>query len=129
VVRRDLEDKAVGRSQDIPTADLVEKIGEILETMQKGLLEKARKEHDSCIAVADNWDDFVTALNNKKMVLAPWCDEVVCFSSLQFYNGVNYCGSLQPGSMRLYSCLSNGTASPLAPVIKPNGEFWKRLLV
>jgi hypothetical protein len=126
VVRRDLEDKAVGRSQDIPTADLVEKIG---ETMQKGLLEKARKEHDSCIAVADNWDDFVTALNKKKMVLAPWCDEVVCFSSLQFCTWVNYCVPLQPGSMGLYSCLSNGTASPVAPGIEPNEEFWKRLLV
>jgi len=76
VVRRDLEDKAEGRSQDIPMAGLVERIGEILDTIQKGLLEKAREERTSCIAVADNWDDFVTALNNKKMVLAPWCDEV-----------------------------------------------------
>ncbi|KAG0568351.1 hypothetical protein M758_6G011700 [Ceratodon purpureus] len=76
VVRRDLEDKTEGRSQDIPMADLAVKIGEILETMQKALLEKAREEHDSCIVVAENWDDFMTALNNKKMVLAPWCDEV-----------------------------------------------------
>lgn len=76
VVRRDLEDKVEGRIQDIPVAGLVEKIGEILDTMQKGLLEKAREERTFCIAVADNWDDFVTALNNKKMVLAPWCDEV-----------------------------------------------------
>lgn len=76
VVRRDLEDKAEGRSQDIPMAGLVEKIGEILDTMQKGLLEKAREERASCIAVAYKWNDFVTALNNKKMVLAPWCDEV-----------------------------------------------------
>lgn len=58
-------------------ANLVEKIGEILETMQKALLEKAREERTSCITVADNWDDFIAALNNKKMVLAPWCDEVV----------------------------------------------------
>jgi prolyl-tRNA synthetase len=76
VVRRDLEDKAVGRSQDIPVADLVERIGEILDEMQKGLLERARKERSSCIATAYNWDDFMAALNNKKMVLAPWCDEV-----------------------------------------------------
>lgn len=76
VVRRDLEDKTEGRSQDIPMANLVEKIGEILETMQKALLEKAREERTSCITVADNWDDFIAALNNKKMVLAPWCDEV-----------------------------------------------------
>ncbi|KAH9573469.1 hypothetical protein CY35_01G002000 [Sphagnum magellanicum] len=76
VVRRDLEDKAVGRCQDIPVADLVERIGEILDEMQKGLLERARKERSSCIATAYNWDDFMAALNNKKMVLAPWCDEV-----------------------------------------------------
>ncbi len=79
VVRRDSEDKAVGRSQDIPVADLVERIGEILDEMQKGLLERARKERSSCIATAYNWDDFMAALNNKKMVLAPWCDEVVIY--------------------------------------------------
>lgn len=111
MVRRDLEDKAEGRSQDIPMADLVEKIGKILETMQKGLLERAREEHDSCIAVAETWKDFMTALNNKKMVLAPWCDEVVCVSCLQIHPRVNHCVFLQLGNVRLFLC--NETAYPL----------------
>ena len=102
MVRRDLEDKAEGRSQDIPIAHLVEKIGEILNTMQKALLEKAREERTSCIAVADNWDDFMTALNNKKMVLAPWCDEVVYYLCLKFCTGFNYRGSLQTASMHYF---------------------------
>jgi prolyl-tRNA synthetase len=70
VVRRDLEDSMT---------DLVENIREILDTMQKELFERAREERNSCIAVAENWDDFMVALNHKKMVLAPWCDEVVSF--------------------------------------------------
>jgi len=76
VVRRDLEDKAEGRSQDIPVANLLEEITKLLEKIQKDLLERAREERASCIDVAYNWEDFITALNNKKMVLAPWCDEV-----------------------------------------------------
>jgi prolyl-tRNA synthetase len=52
-------------------ADVVEKIREILDTMQNRLLERGREGRDSYIAVANNWDDFTTALNNKKMVLAP----------------------------------------------------------
>ena len=76
---RDLEEKVEGRCQDIPVAELVERMREILDTMQKRLLERAREERDSCIALAENWDDFITALNDRKMVLAPWCDEKVSF--------------------------------------------------
>ena len=79
-MRRDLEDKAEGRSQDIPVANLLEEITKLLEKIQKDLLERAREERASCIDVAYNWEDFITALNNKKMVLAPWCDEVVSFA-------------------------------------------------
>lgn len=86
-----MEDKAEGRSQDIPVADLVERIGKILDEMQKHLLEKAREERSSCIATAYNWDDFMAALNNKKMVLAPWCDEVVNYSALTAYHVILLC--------------------------------------
>lgn len=89
-MRRDLEDKAEGRSQDIPVANLLEEITKLLEKIQKDLLERAREERASCIDVAYNWEDFITALNNKKMVLAPWCDEVVSFApfagKLLYYN-------------------------------------------
>lgn len=81
VVRRDLKHKAEGRSQEIPLGNLVKKIGDILEEVQSSLLEKAREERDTCIAIADNWDDFIVALNSKKMVLAPWCNEVVSGNS------------------------------------------------
>lgn len=57
--------------------NFVEKIGEILEIMQKVFLEKVWEERILCIIVVDNWDDFIVVLNNKKMVFVFWCDEVV----------------------------------------------------
>ena len=40
--------------------------------VQKDMLSRARKEFDSCIKTVTSWDDFVPALDEKKMVLTPW---------------------------------------------------------
>ncbi|KAJ7521567.1 hypothetical protein O6H91_19G060100 [Diphasiastrum complanatum] len=71
VVRRDNFAK-----EDVPLSDLVSRVTDLLEDIQSSLLEKARKERDSCIVTVNTWDEFVAALNDKKMVLAPWCNEV-----------------------------------------------------
>eukprot|EP00252_Welwitschia_mirabilis_P009001 TRINITY_DN2126_c0_g1_i2.p1 TRINITY_DN2126_c0_g1~~TRINITY_DN2126_c0_g1_i2.p1 ORF type:complete len:556 (-),score=134.52 TRINITY_DN2126_c0_g1_i2:88-1755(-) len=70
VVRRDTFAK-----EDVPVETLIKRVGEILEEIQKNLFERAKTQRDSCIVKALNWDDFMSALNDKKMVLAPWCDE------------------------------------------------------
>lgn len=71
VVRRDNFVK-----QNVPLDCLSSRVGEVLEEIQKDMFERAKVKRDSCIVKAENWDEFINALNNKMMVLAPWCDEV-----------------------------------------------------
>lgn len=71
VVRRDNFVK-----QNVPLDCLSSHVGELLEEIQKDMFERAKVKRDSCIVKAENWDEFINALNNKMMVLAPWCDEV-----------------------------------------------------
>lgn len=40
------------------------------------MLAAAKQRYSSCLEQVTTWDAFMTALNNKHMVLAPWADEV-----------------------------------------------------
>lgn len=39
------------------------------------MFNKAKKERDESIGKAYNWDQFMEELNQKKIVLTPWCEE------------------------------------------------------
>ncbi|KAK6911312.1 Proline-tRNA ligase, class II, C-terminal [Dillenia turbinata] len=60
---------------DLPMANLVEQVRDMLDDIQKSLFNAAKEKRDACIKVAKTWDEFVEALGQKKMILAPWCDE------------------------------------------------------
>ncbi|KAL6570883.1 hypothetical protein OROGR_000433 [Orobanche gracilis] len=70
VFRRDNGAKIV-----IANADLVEEIKELLINIQQNVFDVAKQKRDECIQVIHSWDEFVEALNLRKMILAPWCDE------------------------------------------------------
>ena len=38
------------------------------------MLDKARRERDSCISIVTKWENFTAALDKGHMVLAPWCE-------------------------------------------------------
>jgi prolyl-tRNA synthetase len=42
------------------------------------MYEKAKQARDSHLKHAENWKDFMQALNEKNICLAPWCDTVAC---------------------------------------------------
>ncbi|CAH6722719.1 putative proline--tRNA ligase [[Candida] jaroonii] len=73
VVRRDNGAKAV-----VALSELETKIPELLETMQKDLLENARKDFDNHRVVVEEWKDFVPTLNAKNVIVAPWCGDGDC---------------------------------------------------
>lgn len=57
----------------------------ISETVQKMLVDihcemfrKAKELRDSCIQEISTWEEFVPSLDQKKMVLIPWCEAVAC---------------------------------------------------
>ncbi|XP_043725730.1 proline--tRNA ligase, cytoplasmic-like [Telopea speciosissima] len=60
---------------DIPMSTLVEQVKDILASIQQSLFDAAKQKRDEHIKVVHTWDEFVEALNQKKMILAPWCDE------------------------------------------------------
>ncbi|XP_047047195.1 proline--tRNA ligase, cytoplasmic-like [Lolium rigidum] len=70
IVRRDN-----GTKVDIPSTDLVEQVRLLLNVIQVNLFETAKQKRDACIAPISTWDEFTAALNDKKLILAPWCDE------------------------------------------------------
>jgi hypothetical protein len=80
LVRRDN-----GAKMDVPMAGLVEKVQEILISIHENLFNTAKVKRDACIEVVHTWDEFMTALNNKKLILAPWCDEEVFSLSLSCF--------------------------------------------
>jgi len=74
IVRRDTGTKEFGVTYDRLNA----RISEVLDEIHNNLLNKARKIRDERIATVTKWEDFVPALDEKKMVLAVWCDQTKC---------------------------------------------------
>ncbi|BBG92980.1 Class II aaRS and biotin synthetases superfamily protein, partial [Prunus dulcis] len=65
LARRDNSDKL-----DIPVSNLVEQVKDILDRIQENLFDVAKQKRDASIRVAKTWDEFMEALNQKKMILA-----------------------------------------------------------
>ncbi|KAL5721845.1 proline--tRNA ligase [Ranunculus cassubicifolius] len=72
IVRRDN-----GTKEDIPMSSLVERVTEILDNIQQSLFDVAKQKRDACVTVVKTWGEFIKALGEKKLILAPWCDEEV----------------------------------------------------
>ncbi|VVB09762.1 unnamed protein product [Arabis nemorensis] len=70
VVRRNDKKKKV-----FPKSDLARGARLLLDSMHDDMLRFARKKRDECVKEVHTWEDFEFALNNRKLVLAPWCDE------------------------------------------------------
>ncbi|KAG6498372.1 hypothetical protein ZIOFF_046284 [Zingiber officinale] len=60
-----------GAKTDIPTGYLVDQVKEILISIQECLFNAAKQKRDACKKVVNTWDEFVLAMNEKKMILAP----------------------------------------------------------
>lgn len=59
------------------------RVPEILESIQRSLFEKAKRNLDSRIIKASNWADFMQALNARNFVLTPWCENTECEKSVK----------------------------------------------
>ena len=74
VVRRDTREKT-----EVALADLAAKVGELLEQMQKDMLERARNHVKNHTYEAKNYEEFCDTINNKPgFVKAMWCGELAC---------------------------------------------------
>ncbi|XP_028797357.1 proline--tRNA ligase, cytoplasmic-like [Neltuma alba] len=70
VVRRDNWEKV-----DMARDNLVKQVKDLLQNIQQNIFNVAKQKRDACIKVVHTWNEFVEALSQRKMILAPWCDE------------------------------------------------------
>ncbi|XP_076960201.1 proline--tRNA ligase, cytoplasmic-like [Bidens hawaiensis] len=64
-----------GAKVDIPMTVLVNKVKGMMDTIQQSMFDVAKQKRDACIQVTKTWDEFIQALVQKKLILAPWDDE------------------------------------------------------
>lgn len=62
-----------GEKVTVSLKDAAQTCHDLLEEIQKDMLQKARQERDARITIAWNFEDFMIALNKGNMILAPWC--------------------------------------------------------
>ena len=74
IVRRDTREKIT-----VSLDDIKEKVGEILETMQKEMLDRAKAHRDAHTFVAVNYDEFKEIVALKPgFIKAMWCGDQAC---------------------------------------------------
>ncbi|KAK8961123.1 hypothetical protein KSP40_PGU018605 [Platanthera guangdongensis] len=67
IVRRDNRLK-----EDVPMKNLVEHVRDLLSDIHKTMFNVAKEKRDACIKIVYTWEEFMTALNEKKLILASW---------------------------------------------------------
>jgi len=78
---KDMEKKEVkcvfrfdGRKFQTSQDTLAQDALKMLENIHQEMFEKAKKARDDKMVYADNWTDFMKAINEKNIVLTPWCN-------------------------------------------------------
>jgi prolyl-tRNA synthetase len=83
IVRRDTREKLV-----VSLDEIVTKAGEVLETMQSDMLERARKHRDSHTYTATNMEEFEQIIAEKPgFVKAMWCEDEACEKEIKDKTG------------------------------------------
>ena len=82
IVRRD-----TGKKEFIKIRDIEEKTKELLETMQKDMLEKSRQFLKQSIVEVDTWEEFMKAAKDKKLIKAGFCNDIKCEEELKSKSG------------------------------------------
>lgn len=73
VVRRDTREKS-----QVKFCEIAKGLGDAIDAMHRDLFNKALAERTSRTKVADNFKDMLDSLNDKNIVLAPWCSATEC---------------------------------------------------
>ncbi|KAI9347536.1 hypothetical protein BD770DRAFT_395758 [Pilaira anomala] len=58
--------------------NLEAEVKQALDTIQNDMYKKASKKMEESIVRVSKWEDFVPTLNQKKLLLVPWCDRTEC---------------------------------------------------
>lgn len=67
-----------GDKFDLKWDELSEKIPELLNKIQDGMYVRAKERMDAVTSSASEWNEFMTKLNERKVILTPWCEDRKC---------------------------------------------------
>ena len=81
-VRRDTGVKA-----PIPLADLTRAVPQLLESIQNDMFKRAQELYFSRLKEVTKWEDVVPTLDNKSVVVMPWCEEEACEDDIKERSG------------------------------------------
>lgn len=118
VVRRDDGSKETISLQD----NFIQKIQEILDKIHNNLFEKAKKLRDQRTATVTKWDDFLSNLDSKKIILSPWCDEIECEEQIKIRTTSEKKESLQGEKKEEFEPISGSAKSLCKPFNQPQLE-------
>jgi len=69
IARRDNREKETVSIENLPKRAI-----ELCEQIQKDMFERAKAVRDANIVKLTSWDGFVAALDDKKLIMTPWCN-------------------------------------------------------
>ncbi|KAJ6581285.1 hypothetical protein B0H19DRAFT_1114598 [Mycena capillaripes] len=81
-VRRD-----TGVKNPVGLADIGATVTALLDTIQSEMFNRAKATYDSCLKEVTRWDDVVPTLDNKCIVVMPWCEVEECEDDIKERSG------------------------------------------
>ncbi|KAJ7132037.1 hypothetical protein C8R44DRAFT_612430 [Mycena epipterygia] len=81
-VRRD-----TGVKNPVGLAQIGSTVTALLDTIQSEMFSRAKTTYDSCLKEITRWDDVVPTLDNKCIVVMPWCEVEECEDDIKERSG------------------------------------------
>ncbi|KAM6492336.1 hypothetical protein JOM56_012060 [Amanita muscaria] len=81
-VRRD-----TGAKNPISLSNVEETVKSLLETVQKDMFNRAKEVYDSRVIPVTEWKDVVPTLDNKCIIVIPWCEVEACEDDIKERSG------------------------------------------
>ena len=79
-----------GVKKPIPLANIESTVSNLLRTIQDHMFKRAKETYQSRVKEVTHWDDFVPNLDDKNIVVIPWCDEETCEDDIKERSGRTY---------------------------------------
>lgn len=77
-----------GEKTEVEWDNLAQKIPQFLDDIQKGMYDKAKAKFEAKIRKAEKWDEFMQYLNERNVVLTPWCEDRKCEEKIKERSGI-----------------------------------------
>ncbi len=67
-----------GVKNPVPLKDIETSVQSLLDTIQGDMFKRAQDVYFSRLREVHRWEDFVPTLDDKYVVVIPWCEEEAC---------------------------------------------------